>query len=232
LNRGDYHSILVNGIWRQNTGLVVLLGLCPLLAVSNTVINGLGLGLATLMVLLMTNFTVSITRPLLRPEVRIPAYVLIIASAVTAVELLMQAWTHDLYLTLGIFIPLIVTNCAIIGRAEAFASRNPPLPALADGLAVGLGFCLTLLLLGAVRELVGHGTLLRDAGLLFGTAGNALELRIVPGYGKFLLAMLPPGAFIALGCLVAGRNWLEARRQGARARAEVTAPNTAQNPVT
>jgi electron transport complex protein RnfE len=176
------------------------------------------------MVLMVTNFTVSITRPLLRPEVRIPAYVLIIASAVTAVELLMQAWTHDLYRTLGIFIPLIVTNCAIIGRAEAFASRNRPFAALADGFAVGLGFCLALLLLGAVRELVGHGTLLRDAGLLFGPAGEALELEVVPGYGKFLLAMLPPGAFIALGCLVAGRNWLESRRQGARSEAAATAP--------
>lgn len=211
--RTMYGEILANGIWRQNTGLVVLLGLCPLLAVSNTVVNGLGLGLATMMTLMVTNFTVSITRPLLRPEVRIPAYVLIIASAVTVVELLMKAWTHELYRALGIFIPLIVTNCAIIGRAEAFASRNRPLPALADGFAVGLGFCITLLLLGATRELAGHGTLLREAGLLFAGAGDRLELRVVPGHGKFLLAMLPPGAFIALGCLVAARNWLDARRE-------------------
>ena len=232
MTRGEYHRILVDGIWRQNTGLVVLLGLCPLLAVSNTVVNAIGLGLATLMVLVVTNLTVSLTRPLLRQEVRIPAYVLIIASAVTAVELLMQAWTHDLYLTLGIFIPLIVTNCAIIGRAEAFASRNRALPALVDGFSVGLGFCLALVLLGAVRELVGHGTLLRDAGLLFGPAGAALELEIVPGYGKFLLALLPPGAFIALGCLVAGRNWLEARRQQSRADADARSRLAAQSQAT
>ena len=149
---------------------------------------------------------------------------LIIASAVTVVELLMKAWTFDLYRTLGIFIPLIVTNCAIIGRAEAFASRNRPLPALADGFAVGLGFCIALLLLGAVRELVGHGTLLRDARLLFGPAGDSLQLTVVPGHGKFLLAMLPAGAFIALGCLVAGRNWLESRRGSSRAASEAASP--------
>jgi electron transport complex protein RnfE len=212
MNRAGYREILANGVWRQNTGLVVLLGLCPLLAVSNTVVNALGLGLATMMVLVVTNLTVSITRPLLRQEVRIPAYVLIIASAVTAVELLMQAWTHDLYRTLGIFIPLIVTNCAILGRAEAYASRNRPLPALVDGFAVGLGFCLALVLLGAVREIVGHGTLLRDSGLMLGKFADQLQITVLPGYEKFLLAMLPPGAFIALGCLVAGRNWLDARR--------------------
>lgn len=212
---GGYSEILMNGIWRQNTGLVVLLGLCPLLAVSNTVINAMGLGLATMMTLMVTNLTVSLSRPLLRPEVRIPAYVLIIASAVTVVELLMKAWAYDLYRTLGIFIPLIVTNCAIIGRAEAFASRNRPLPALADGFAVGLGFLFTLLLLGAIRELAGHGTLLRDAGMLFGPAGSSLKLTILPLEGKFLLAMLPPGAFIALGCLVAARNWLQSRRRAA-----------------
>jgi len=206
-----YREILADGIWRQNTGLVVLLGLCPLLAVSNTVVNALGVGLATMVVLMITKLTVPLTRPLLRPEIRIPAYVLIIASAVTVVELVMQAWAHGLYRTLGIFIPLIVTNCAIIGRAEAFASRNRPFPALTDGFAVGLGFCIALLLLGSTREIVGYGTLLRDAGLLFGQAGQGLQLTIIPGHGEFLLALLPPGAFIALGCLVALRNWLEAR---------------------
>lgn len=208
----NYRDILANGIWRQNTGLVVLLGLCPLLAVSNTVINALGLGLATMLVLMVTNTAVSLARPMLRPEVRIPAYVLIIASAVTVVELLMRAWTHDLYQTLGIFIPLIVTNCAIIGRAEAFAARNRPLPALVDGIAVGLGFSLALLLLGAVRELAGYGTLFRDAELLLGNAAAGLQISVAPADWEFLLAILPPGAFIALGCLVAARNWLDARR--------------------
>lgn len=210
--KANYRQIMKDGIWHQNTGLVVLLGLCPLLAVSNTFINALGLGLATMMTLMITNLTVSLTRPVLRAEIRIPAYVLIIASTVTVVELLMKAWTFDLYRTLGIFIPLIVTNCAIIGRAEAFAARNRPLPALADGFAVGLGFCIALLLLGGVREIVGHGTLFRDAHMLLGPWGNNLQITLIPGYDKFLLAILPPGAFIALGCLVAARNWLDTRR--------------------
>ena len=212
MSKTNYRAILKDGIWHQNTGLVVLLGLCPLLAVSNTVINALGLGLATMMTLMITNLTVSLTRPILQAEIRIPAYVLIIASTVTVVELLMKAWTFDLYRTLGIFIPLIVTNCAIIGRAEAFAARNRPLPALADGFAVGLGFCIALLLLGAVREVLGHGTLLRDAHMLLGPWGENLQITLIPAYDKFLLAILPPGAFIALGCLVAARNWYDARR--------------------
>jgi electron transport complex protein RnfE len=228
MNKANYREILVSGVWLRNTGLVVLLGLCPLLAVSNTVINALGLGLATMMTLMITNLTVSLTRPLLRPEVRIPAYVLIIAAIVTVIELVMKAWTYDLYRTLGIFIPLIVTNCAIIGRAEAFASRNRPLPALTDGLAVGLGFAIALVLLGAVRELIGHGTLFRQAELLLGPWGENLQINLVPGYGNFLLAMLPPGAFIALGCLVAGRNWLDSRRSEKQLQAELV---EAGNPV-
>lgn len=203
----------MNGLWHQNTGLVVLLGLCPLLAVTGTVINGLGLGLATLLTLVASNLSVSLLRGLLRPEIRIPAFVLIIASVVTAIELLMKAWLYELYTVLGIFIPLIVTNCAIIGRAEAFASRNRPLPALVDGFATGLGFLLALVLLGALRELSGRGTLLADAHLLLGEWGRSLTLTIVPGHPGFLLAMLPPGAFIGLGLLVAARNALVTRRE-------------------
>lgn len=202
----------MDGLWHQNTGLVVLLGLCPLLAVTGTVVNGLGLGLATLLTLVASNLSVSWLRGLLRPEIRIPAFVLIIASVVTVIQLLMQAFVHDLYRVLGIFIPLIVTNCAIIGRAEAFASRHHPLAAMVDGLATGLGFCLTLVLLGALRELLGRGTLLSQAHLMFGEAGRALELTVLPHYEGFLLAILPPGAFIGLGLLVAARNWLQARR--------------------
>jgi electron transport complex protein RnfE len=204
-------QILIDGLWRQNTGLVVLLGLCPLLAVSGTAVNGIGLGLATTLTLVCSNVAVSLSRRLLRPEIRIPAYVLIIASVVTTIQLLMQAWFHDLYRVLGIFIPLIVTNCAIIGRAEAFASRNPPLPAALDGLATGLGFALTLVALGAFRELVGYGTLFRQARLLFGDLGEALQVTVIPNHPGFLLALLPPGAFIALGLLIAGRNWLSSR---------------------
>jgi electron transport complex protein RnfE len=162
-----------------------------------------------------SNLAVSLARNLIRPEIRIPAYVLIIASVVTVIQLLMQAFVHDLYRILGIFIPLIVTNCAIIGRAEAFAARNRAFPSLMDGLATGLGFTLALVALGGVRELLGRGTLMSQAGLMFGSLGESLELTLIPDYSGFLPALLPPGAFIALGLLIAGRNWLEARRQNA-----------------
>jgi electron transport complex protein RnfE len=217
----NYRKIFSDGIWHQNTGLVVLLGLCPLLAVSGTVINAIGLGLATTLTLVFSNLAVSLSRGLLRPEIRIPAFVLIIASVVTVIQLLMQAWFHDLYRVLGIFIPLIVTNCAIIGRAEAFASRNGPLASVIDGLATGLGFCLALVALGAVREIIGRGTLLSQARLMFGEVGESMQLTLVPDHPGFLLAMLPPGAFIALGLLVAGRNWLDSRKTGAKTSAPV-----------
>ena len=204
-------KILTDGVWQQNTGLVVLLGLCPLLAVTNTVINGLALGLATMLTLMISNLSVSVLRGLLKPEIRIPAFVLIIASVVTVIELLMHAFFYDLYRVLGIFIPLIVTNCAIIGRAEAFASRNRPLPSLVDGFATGLGFCITLVLLGAVRELTGRGTLLSGADMLLGEWAGQLTLAIIPEHPGFLLALLPPGAFIGLALLIAARNALEAR---------------------
>jgi electron transport complex protein RnfE len=213
----NYRQIFIDGLWRQNTGLVVLLGLCPLLAVSGTVVNAIGLGLATTLTLVFSNLAVSLSRPLLRQEIRIPAYVLIIASVVTVIDLLMQAWFHELYLVLGIFIPLIVTNCAIIGRAETFASRHTPLPSVIDGLATGLGFCLTLVALGALREIVGRGTLLSQAELMFGRIGESLTLTLIPDHPGFLLAILPPGAFIGLGLLIAARNglnsWLAGRRE-------------------
>jgi electron transport complex protein RnfE len=216
-------KIFHDGLWQQNTGLVVLLGLCPLLAVTGTVVNAIGLGLATTITLVFSNLSVSLIRGVLRPEIRIPAYVLIIASVVTVVELTMQAWFHDLYRVLGIFIPLIVTNCAIIGRAEAFASRNRPLPAVVDGLATGLGFCLALVLLGALREIVGRGTLFSQAELLFGELGSMLQLTLIPEHPGFLLAMLPPGAFIGLGLLIAARSWLDSR-----SKTRTTAPVAAE----
>ena len=218
-------TILIDGLWRQNTGLVVLLGLCPLLAVTTTAVNAIGLGLATTLTLVLTNVAVSLSRRLLRPEIRIPAYVLIIASVVTTVQLLMQAWFHDLYRVLGIFIPLIVTNCAIIGRAEAFASRNTPLRSAVDGLATGMGFCLALLALGTVREIVGHGTLFRQAALLFGAWGESLRLTLIADYPGFLIAVLPPGAFMVLGLLIAARNWLDSRRSR-KGRSRACAPGT------
>lgn len=228
IHKTNYRQIFADGLWHQNTGLVTLLGLCPLLAVSNTVINALGLGLATMLTLVASNLCVSLARPLLRPEIRIPAYVVIIAAVVTVIQLLMQAWFHELYRILGIFIPLIVTNCAIIGRAEAFAARNRPLPAMADGLATGLGFCLALIALGAMRELLGFGTLLRQAELMFGSWAKSLELVLVTDYSGFLLALLPAGAFIGLGLLVAAKNWLNSHLQAQRAAKESAVPTLLQ----
>jgi H+/Na+-translocating ferredoxin:NAD+ oxidoreductase subunit E len=222
----EHNRIWRNGLWENNPGLVQLLGLCPLLAVSNTLINALGMGIATTLVLFASNTTVSLTRGLLRPEVRIPVFVLIIASFVTAVELAMQAWFHDLNRILGIFIPLIVTNCVIIGRAEAFASRNTVLRSMIDGLAMGLGFTLVLVVLGGLRELLGQGTLFSGAHLMFGEGARDWVLGD-PGSGHgLLLLMLPPGAFIGLGLLVAGKRALDLRAES-RAPARQTDPEAA-----
>lgn len=210
---GQFGNIAAQGLWHNNPGLVQLLGLCPLLAVTNSFINGLGLGLATMMVLTCSNLLVSITRGWLRKEIRIPAFVLIIASLVTAVELAMNAWFHDLFMVLGIFIPLIVTNCTIIGRAEAFASRQPPLAAMWDGLMMGLGFLLVLVTLGGLREVLGSGSLFGGANMMFGNLGSAMALRFFDSDHGFLLAILPPGAFIGLGLIIAGTNLINARRE-------------------
>lgn len=207
-----FGQIFRDGLWHNNAGLVQLLGLCPLLAITGTVVNAIGLGLATTLTLVASNVTVSLSRGLLRPEIRIPAFVLVIASVVTAVELVMNAFFHELFLILGIFIPLIVTNCAIIGRAEAFASRHDPARALADGLATGIGFMLVLVALGAMRELLGRGTLLDQAHLMFGEAARGLTLTVIPDYPGFLVAVLPPGAFFGLGVLIAIKNQIERRR--------------------
>ena len=208
-----YLKILQDGVWTQNTGLVALLGLCPLLATSNSVVNGLGLGLATTGVLLVSNVAISLIRKLVRPEVRIPVFVLVIACVVTSVELAMHAFLPGLYTVLGIFIPLIVTNCCVIGRAEAFAFKNGVAKAAVDGIATGLGFTLALVLLGALREVIGQGTLFAQADLLFGDFGQHLTLHLINDYRGFLLAILPPGAFIGLGCLIAIKNVLDARAQ-------------------
>jgi len=203
-------TLFSDGMWRNNPGLVQFLGLCPLLAVSNTLINGLGLGIATLAVILLSNLVVSATRHYIPEEVRLPIFVLIIASLVTATELLFKAFLFDLYLSLGIFIPLIVTNCAILARAEAFASRQPLLPSLVDGFAMGLGFLLLLVSLGALREFIGRGSLFFGSEQLFGDDANFTVQLFDPANG-LLLAILPPGAFIGLAFLVAGKNYLDAR---------------------
>ena len=207
-----YKDISIKGLWTNNPGLVQLLGLCPLLAVSTTVINGLGLGLATMATLVLSNVIVSAIRDLVRPEVRIPVFVMVIAAIVTAIELLMNAYLHELYRILGIFIPLIVTNCSIIGRAEAFASKNSVPAAAMDGLAQGAGFALCLVVLGAMREVLGHGTLLADAHLLFGPLAANWEIVLITDFRGLLLAILPPGAFLGLGLMIAAKNWIDRRR--------------------
>ncbi len=223
----EYRHLISEGLWNNNVGLVQLLGLCPLLAVTNTAVNGLGLGLATLFVLVASNVTVSAVRRWVTPEIRIPVFVLVIASAVTAIELLMAAWLYDLYRVLGIFVPLIVTNCAIIGRAESYASRNPVPQAAVDGLAMGAGFTALLVVLGALRELAGHGTLLREAQFLFGTGAAHWKITVWPGDHGLLLAILPPGAFFGLGLLIAIKNVIDARRAGRAAQPVAAQPATA-----
>ncbi len=198
-------KIIKNGLWDNNQALVALLGLCPLLAISNNVVNAIGLGMATVFVLSASNTTVALFRNYISSEVRIPIFVLLIASFVTIIELLMQAFFYNLYLILGIFIPLIVTNCAILGRAEAFASKNTVSDSALDGLMMGLGFAAALIVLGAMRELIGSGTLLANAQLLFGEFGRGLTISL-PYYQGNLLAVLPPGAFISLGLLIAVKN--------------------------
>jgi len=202
----NYRSTFIASLWHNNPALVQLLGLCPLLAVSTTTINGLALGLATMATVILSNLLVSSTRRWLMWEVRIPIFVLLIAGTVTSIDLVMNAWWHELYLTLGIFIPLIITNCAILARAESFASRNGIPESLVDGIATGLGFALALTLLGSIRELVGQGTLMVDADLLFGPGAASWRFTLPESYDGLLVALLPPGAFIILGLLLAARN--------------------------
>lgn len=225
----EYGKIARDGLWHNNVALVQILGLCPLLAVTSTAINGLGLGLATILVLVSSNFTVSLIRHLVRPEVRIPVFVLVIASFVTAVELAMNAFFHDLYKVLGIFIPLIVTNCSILGRAEAFASKNPVGKSVVDGLTMGVGFAVVLVVLGAMRELIGFGTLFAQANMMFGEAARGLTITVIEDYKGFLVAVLPPGAFIGLGLLIALKNLIEQRAaKRARQPAPAAAPAEAE----
>lgn len=198
-----------NLLWHNNPALVQLLGLCPLLAVSNSIVTALGLGLATIFVIACSNLVVSLLRPLTRHHIRIPVFVVVIATLVTATELLLHAWFEPLYQSLGIFLPLIVTNCMILARAEVFASKNRGLPALLDGLVTGTGFAAVLVLLGGLRELVGRGTLFDQLELLFGP-GAWGGLAIGAGYPGLLLASLPAGAFIGLALLIAAKNRVDA----------------------
>lgn len=207
-----WRELLTQGLWRNNPTIVQLLGLCPLLAVSNTATNALGLGLATLLVLTCTNTMISLFRKQIPHEIRIPIYVMIIATTVTAVQLLMNAYTYSLYQSLGIFIPLIVTNCIVIGRAEAFASKNSVAHAAFDGFAMGLGMTLSLFALGALREILGNGTLFDGIHLLLGDWAKSLRMEFFHNDSNLLLAILPPGAFIGLGIILAVKNLLDHRK--------------------
>ncbi|WP_407332637.1 electron transport complex subunit E [Enterovibrio sp. 27052020O] len=206
-------ELMKNGLWLNNPAIVQLLGLCPLLAVSATVTNALGLGIATLLVMVGSNLIVSLVREWVPKEVRIPIFVMIIASLVTCVQLLMNAYAFGLYQSLGIFIPLIVTNCIIIGRAEAFASKNAPLPSVLDGFWMGMGMTAALVVLGAIRELMGNGTLFDGADRLLGNWAAGLRIEVFHFDSPFLLAMLPPGAFLTVGFLIAAKNVIDARQE-------------------
>lgn len=223
-----HKEIAWNGIWKQNTGVVQILGLCPILAISTNIVNAVSLGLATILVMAMSNLVIAALRNFIPYEIRIPVFILIIAALVTVVDLAFNAYLHELYLVLGIFIPLIVTNCIVLARVEAFAAKNEPAHSTTDGIAMGVGLTLVLAVLGAMREIVGSGTLFSGIEMIFpGTEGLTLFGDNYPG---FLVAILPPGAFIALGFLIAGRNWIEARKQ-ARARANPPAAHDAEAPA-
>lgn len=206
----EIKTLSKNGLWSNNPALVQLLGLCPLLAVTATVVNAIGLGAATMLVLIMSNISVSLIRNFVSDAIRLPAFVMIIASLVTCAELLMKAYTYELYQILGIFIPLIVTNCAILGRADAYASKTNPLFAAVDGFMMGLGFLIVLVILGAAREAIGQGTLLSNMHLIFGETARHWEIVLAADYSNFLFAILPPGAFVGMGLIIAVKNIIDA----------------------
>lgn len=224
----NYREISLNGLWKNNPAIVQLLGLCPLLAVTSSVVNALGLGLATTFVLMMSNLSVSLVRRFVSDAIRLAVFVMIIAAAVTCVELLMQAFAYELYEVLGIFLPLITTNCIILGRADAFAAKNPVMPSMIDGLMMGLGGLCVMVVLGALRELTGSGALFADMHLLFGELARDWKVQIFTANENFLLAILPPGAFIFTGLLIALKNIINARLDARRAAREVEEPVTSR----
>jgi len=207
----EYGNLMREGLWSKNVVFVQLLAMCPAMAVTGSATNGLGMGLATTVVLVVSNALISSVRNLVSNDVRIPVFVVLIATLVTLVDMSLNAWLHELYKVLGLFIALIVVNCAILGRAEAYASRAPVLASAVDGLAMGLGFTAALTLIGAIREVLGSGTLFANAHLLLGEAFAFLELKLIPDYKGVLLMILPPGGFLTLGFLLAARRVLESR---------------------
>ena len=223
----ELKDILHNGLWKQNTGVVQLLGMCPLLAMSNSVVNAVSLGLATSLVMALSGAAISPIRNFVPNEIRIPVYILVIAVLVTVVQYTMNAYMYSLYVVLGIFIPLIVTNCIVLARIEAFAGKNPVLPAAVDGLAMGLGLTAVLGILGGMREIVGHGTLFSGLDLVLGEMAKGWVITVIPDYHGFLLAILPPGAFVGLGLLIAAKNWLTLRAEKKSKIIKIIASNTA-----
>lgn len=209
-----YRKIIEDGLWRQNSGLVQLLGMCPVLAMSTSIVNGVGLGIATALVMAFSNGAVALVRNLIPNEIRIPIFILIIAVLVTMVEILMNVYLHGLYLVLGIFIPLIVTNCLVLARVEAFAAKTGVAASMLDGFMMGFGLTLVLGVLGGMREFIGSGTLLSGIELVIPGA-RAWQV-LGQDYPGFLLAILPPGAFLGLGSLIAAKTWLDDRRARAR----------------
>jgi electron transport complex protein RnfE len=222
----SYARITKDGLWDNNVVFAQMLALCPTLAVTGSATNGLGMGLATTAVLVVSNMLISALRQFISAEVRIPVYVVFIATLVTLVDMVLNAWVHDLYKVLGLFIALIVVNCAILGRAESFASKNAVLPSLLDGLMMGLGFTFALVLIGGVREILGSGTLFAQAHLLLGSSFAFLETTLIPNYKGFLLMILPPGGFLAVGFILAGKRVLD-KHLAARAAAATALPATA-----
>ena len=207
-----YKDIAVNGLWKQNPGVVQLLGLCPTLAVTTSAVNGLSLGLATALVMAAANGSVSPVRKFIPGEIRVPVFILVIAALVTVIDMSINAFAHPLHKVLGIFIPLIVVNCIVLARVESFAAKNAPVPSMLDGFMMGTGLALVLGLLGGMRELIGKGTVFSGLDLVFGPAAKQFVLTVIPDYHGFLLAVLPPGAFLGLGILIAVRNWIEIRK--------------------
>ncbi|MCM8565522.1 electron transport complex subunit E [Thauera linaloolentis] len=222
MNRRQFLDISYNGLWKQNTGLAQLLGLCPILAVSTSMVSAVSLGLATILVMALANLAVSALRGFIPYEIRIPVFILIIAALTTVVDLSFNAFFHDLYLVLGIFIPLIVTNCIVLARVEAYAARNDPLSATLDGVMMGLGLVWVLGLLGGIRELLGAGTLFSGIDMI--APGLSAWKVFGDDYPGFLLAILPPGAFLALGCLIAAYNAINTRLAGRARRRPPAAP--------
>jgi len=211
MTTNSYTQVMRDGLWDNNIIFTQMLALCPLMALTSTATNGLGMGLATMLVLILTNTIISMVRKVISPEVRIPVFVLLIAAVVTVVDMVINAWMHELHKVLGLFLPLIVTNCAILGRAESFASRNSVSRSMMDGFSMGLGFTIALTFLGIVREITASGTVFAQASSLLGNHFSFLETTLIPHYRGFLLMMLPPGGFLALGFVLAGKRLLTKR---------------------